>query len=55
MLQQIGQLSETRIKTDVCISGAGPAGISLALALAELGVSCVLLEAGPMDSPDAAQ
>jgi choline dehydrogenase-like flavoprotein len=55
MLQQIGQQSEKNIKTDVCIAGAGPAGISLALTLADLGVSSVLLEAGPLGSPDADQ
>jgi hypothetical protein len=55
MLQQIGQQSGNKIKTDVCIAGAGPAGISLALTLADLGVSSVLLEAGPLGSPDADQ
>lgn len=55
MLEQIGNLPEKRIKTDVCIAGAGPAGIALALTLAEFGVSSVLLEAGPVDTPTAEQ
>lgn len=34
------------IETDVCIAGAGPAGLSLAHALAKAGVDVVLLESG---------
>lgn len=39
------------VKTDVCIVGAGPAGIVLALTLAELGMNSVLLEGGLLDGP----
>lgn len=34
------------LRTDVCIVGGGPAGISLALDLSERGISVVLLESG---------
>lgn len=40
------------LQSDVCIVGAGPAGIALALHLAERGVSALLLESGHID-PDA--
>jgi len=55
MLEQLANVSDRKIVTDVCIAGAGPAGISLALTLADLGLSCVLLEAGPLDSPTSEQ
>lgn len=35
-----------RVEADVCIVGAGPAGLLVALALAARGVRCVLLESG---------
>lgn len=38
-----------RIRADVCIVGGGPAGISLALALAGTGAGVVLLESGGAD------
>ena len=34
------------LEADVCIVGAGPAGLTLAQALADRGASCVLLESG---------
>ncbi len=34
------------IHTDICIVGAGAAGITLALALAESGLDCCVLESG---------
>ncbi|MEZ5823250.1 MAG: GMC family oxidoreductase [Geminicoccaceae bacterium] len=40
---------------DVCICGAGPAGISLALRLAEQGKDVVLLEAGGLEYEDVSQ
>ena len=46
MLEFLSQTSPKTIKTDVCIAGAGPAGISLALDLAKQGVRSVLLEGG---------
>jgi flavin-dependent dehydrogenase len=51
MLAQLDHSANSRIKADVCIAGAGPAGIVLALTLAELGLSSVLLEAGALDQP----
>ena len=41
------------LKADVCVIGAGPAGIALTLSLAERGLSVLLLESGRMQ-PDAA-
>jgi len=43
------------LETDVCIAGAGPAGLALAGALATAGVRVVLLESGAGSSslPDA--
>lgn len=43
------------LQTDVCIVGAGPAGITLALTLAEKGLSVVLLESGTQDENAATQ
>ncbi|MBP7930861.1 MAG: GMC family oxidoreductase [Acidimicrobiia bacterium] len=45
--------SGTRLQTDVCIVGAGPAGITLALELADRGVGVLLVESGGFetDSP----
>ena len=40
---------------DVCICGGGPAGITLALRLAEAGLNVALLEAGGRDYSDRAQ
>jgi choline dehydrogenase-like flavoprotein len=37
------------LQSDVCIVGAGPAGIALALDLADRGISVLLLEAGHID------
>ena len=39
----------TRLKADVCIVGAGAAGISLALSLTGKGLDIVLLESGQVD------
>jgi choline dehydrogenase-like flavoprotein len=38
------------LQSDVCIVGAGPAGIALALDLSDRGVSVLLLESGHIDS-----
>jgi len=40
-----------KINTQVCIVGAGAAGISMALAFDKLGIETVLLEGGGMDFP----
>lgn len=44
-----------QIEADVCISGAGPAGIVLALELAEQGRRVALVEGGGLDAPGEAQ
>ncbi|MDO7844611.1 FAD-dependent oxidoreductase [Sphingomonas immobilis] len=44
-----------RLDTDVAILGSGPAGIALALALADHGIAFVLVEAGGMDFDKAGQ
>ncbi|HEY0522740.1 MAG TPA: GMC family oxidoreductase [Stellaceae bacterium] len=44
-----------RLEADVCIVGAGAAGIAIARELARAGVSTVLLESGGMRFEDAAQ
>jgi choline dehydrogenase-like flavoprotein len=38
------------LRSDVCIVGAGPAGIALALDLSSRGISVLLLESGQIDS-----
>jgi choline dehydrogenase-like flavoprotein len=44
---------DSRLKTDVCIVGAGPAGISAANQLRGAGVDCVLVESGGLSvDPD---
>ncbi len=40
---------------DVCVCGAGPAGITLALTLAEKGLTVALLEGGDLDYTDESQ
>ena len=45
----------TRLKADVCIVGAGAAGISLALSLCGQGLDVVLLESGQIDLHAATQ
>ena len=42
---------DERLEADVCVVGAGPAGITLTHALIRSGLKVVLLEAGPID-PD---
>lgn len=52
MLEILSATSPQATKADVCIAGAGPAGIVLALTLAEAGVTSVVLEGGPLDFPE---
>lgn len=40
------------IKTEVCIVGAGAAGISMALSFHQMGINVVLLEGGGLEQPD---
>jgi choline dehydrogenase-like flavoprotein len=40
------------LRADVCIVGAGAAGLTLAHALRESGLSVLVLESGPVDDPD---
>ncbi len=42
-----GRFDEVYLKTDVCVVGGGPAGISAALAAADQGLRVVLLESRP--------
>lgn len=51
MLGSLDQLAEAVIEADVCVVGAGPAGITLALSLADLGREVVLLEGGGLAPP----
>jgi choline dehydrogenase-like flavoprotein len=51
MLEQLNQSSPKKVKANVCIAGGGPAGIALALTLAELGLSSILLEGGLLERP----
>jgi hypothetical protein len=46
MLEFLNGTTPKTVKSDVCIAGAGPAGIMLALTLAESGISSILLEGG---------
>ena len=43
------------ISTDICIVGAGAAGITIALKLAEAGVAVVLLESGGLNEENDTQ
>lgn len=45
----------SRLRTDLCIIGAGPAGITLALALRRAGLDIVLLESGGEEKHAATQ
>jgi choline dehydrogenase-like flavoprotein len=47
--------ADSTLVTDVCVVGAGAAGISLALELADRGVHVLLLESGGRDADDRTQ
>ena len=51
MLAFLDQIDEDVLETDVSVIGGGPAGITLALELAELGAQVVLLEGGGLAPP----
>ena len=42
----------TKLRADVCIVGAGAAGLTLAHALRDSALSVLVLESGPVDDPD---
>ena len=52
MLKALDQADFSTLQSEVCIVGAGPAGITLAMELAEKGVDVVLLEGGGMAPPE---
>src|SRR5580693_7797965 len=56
MIRDARQLSAgTTIETDVCIIGAGAAGITLAYALRDAGFRVLLLESGGFEFEEATQ
>lgn len=56
MLRDANDLSSGQtLEADVCIAGAGAAGITLALALRDSGLSVILLESGGFDEEDDTQ
>jgi hypothetical protein len=56
MIQDADEIvRDSAIRADICIVGGGPAGITLAMALAKTGRNILLLESGDMVSTDEAQ
>lgn len=56
MIEDISRIPQGAVLApDLCIVGAGPAGIALALSLADTGLSVLLLEAGRSSRDTAAQ
>lgn len=56
MIQDADEIvRDTIISASICIVGGGPAGITLAMALAKTGRSILLLESGDLDPTDEAQ
>ena len=51
-LTAISDLSSTLVETEICILGAGPAGITCALELSRRGHQVVLLEGGGLQPPE---
>ncbi len=47
--------SETKLETDLCVIGAGAAGITLALSLRDAGFRVLLLESGGLEYEEATQ
>lgn len=54
MLKRLGDMSElsAEVSAEICIVGAGPAGLAAAAGLAKRGKSVVLLESGPVDAAE---
>ena len=56
MIQDVTDFSEDQLlQTDLCIIGAGPAGISLALELIGSGIDVLLLESGGLQAESDSQ
>ena len=56
MIQDARDVTQgSRLEADVCIAGAGAAGITIALALQSAGLTVCLLESGGFDPEDATQ
>ncbi len=54
MLKDLNDLQQPgTLQADVCVVGAGPAGLTLAMQLSDLGRRVVLLEAGGLQFPEA--
>lgn len=49
MLMDGNKISDKSLSSPICIIGSGPAGISLALSLAEKGIQSIIIEAGPLE------
>ena len=54
MLMDAGKLPEqlTSVSAEICVVGAGPAGLAAAIGLARQGKSVVLLESGPVETAE---
>src|SRR5215475_13009962 len=55
MLRDIDQLDDSTLVTDICIIGAGAAGIVLACELDGLGARVTVLESGRLDFDERTQ
>lgn len=53
MIEDLDEISENELCSDICIVGSGPAGVSLALRLAGTGISVLLLESGGLEESKA--
>ena len=51
MLTNLNEIGQQELSSDVCIIGAGAAGITMALKLETLGIKTTLLEGGGLNYP----